>query len=334
MASDDEERHSPGVWERCTRQPHRLIIYLTEESNQSAGRGLLALPDQAVVPEPVASVTRGRARPGRPQGSNASSSILRAAKRLFLNAGFDGVSLEAVGEAAGVTRQTVYNLFGSKEGVFRAMVGLHWDEIARDSAIVQSTSLAIVLEPAAILRDFGAAIVRFIEGTEQVAFTRLVIMESRQRPWIAEEFYLLRKQPLLHGFTDCLRRLDAAGSISCMYPEIAAHQFFGLIQEFVIWPQVMAIGPAAQAMPASSLVIDEAVLTFLSRYERSEPPQGPPTTRPVPDQRSGGENPGHIKRQAGVEDEQPAKRQARNRKSSKRTSDERASQKRLPPRAG
>ena len=139
-----------------------------------------------------------------------------------------------------------------------------------------------------------------------------------------------RGRPLIER----LRRLDAAGSISCMYPEIAAHQFFGLIQEFVIWPQVMAIGPAAQAMPASSLVIDEAVLTFLSRYERSEPPQGPPTTRPVPDQRSGGENPGHIKRQAGVEDEQPAKRQARNRKSSKRTSDERASQKRLPPRAG
>lgn len=197
----------------------------------------MALPDQAVVSELAAKATRGRARPGRPQGNNASSAILRAAKRLFLNAGFDGVSLEAVGEAAGVTRQTVYNLFDSKEGVFRAMVGLHWDELARDSAVVLSTSLDPVLEPAATLQDFGAAIVRFIEGTEQVAFTRLVIMESRQRPWIAEEFYRLGKKPLLEGFTDCLRRLDAAGSITCMYPEIAAHQFFGMIQEMVIWPQ-------------------------------------------------------------------------------------------------
>lgn len=212
------------------------------------------------------------ARAGRPAGNNASLAILQAAKRLFLDAGFDGVNLERVGTAAGVTRQTVYNLFGSKEAVFRAMVGLHWEEIARDSSAVLSTSLNPGLEPAVILRGFGEAIVRFIDGTEQVAFTRLVIMESRQRPWIAEEFYRLGKQPLLEGFTQCLRRLDEAGVIACQHPEIAAHQFFGLIQEFAIWPHVMAIGPAAKALPPPALVIDEAVQTFLSRYGMPEPP--------------------------------------------------------------
>lgn len=46
---------------------------------------------------------------------------------------------------------------------------------------------------------------------------------SRQRPWIAEEFYRLGKQPLLEGFTACLRRLDEAGAIACPHPEVAAH---------------------------------------------------------------------------------------------------------------
>jgi len=235
----------------------------------------LATPDhRATHSEPGERTQRARARPGRPAGNNASPAILQAAKRLFLEAGFDGVNLERVGEAAGVTRQTVYNLFGSKEAVFRAMVGLHWDEIARDGAAVLSTSLDPVLGPAAILRRFGEAIIRFIDGTEQVAFTRLVISESRQRPWIAEEFYRLGKQPLLEGFTDCLRRLDEAGAIACRHPEVAAHQFFGLIQEFAIWPHVMAIGPAAKAMPPPDLVIDEAVLTFLSRYELPGPAHG------------------------------------------------------------
>lgn len=246
----------------------------------------MAIPDRhATHSEPGERIQRARARPGRPAGNNASPAILQAAKLLFLEAGFDGVNLERVGEAAGVTRQTVYNLFGSKEAVFRAMVGLHWDEVARDSAAVLSTSLDPVLGPAAILRGFGEAIVRFIAGTQQVAFTRLVIMESRQRPWIAEEFYRLGKQPLLEGFTACLRRLNEAGAIACKHPEIAAHQFFGLIQEFAIWPHVMAIGPAAKAMPPPALVIDEAVLTFLGRYGAPGPVPGtetPTTAAPPP----------------------------------------------------
>lgn len=209
---------------------------------------------------------RARSKAGRPAGTNASQAILQVAKQLFLEAGFDGVNLERVGVAAGVTRQTVYNLFGSKEGVFRAMVELHWREIARDSAAALSTSLDHAHGPAAILRKFGEAIVRFIDGTEQIAFTRLVIMESRQRPWIAEEFYRLGKQPLLEGFVSCLRRLHEAGLIVCSFPELAAHQFFGLIQEVAIWPHVMAIGPAAKALPSTTVAIHEAVLMFLARY--------------------------------------------------------------------
>ena len=215
--------------------------------------------------------TRGR---GRPAGNNASPAILGAAKRLFLESGFDAVNLERVGEAAGVTRQTVYNLFGSKEAVFKAMVELHWYEIARDSAAVLSTSLDPAHGPAAILRGFGEAIVRFIDGTEQIAFTRLVIMESRQRPWIAEEFYRLGKQPLLEGFVTCLKRLHEGGVIVCLLPEVAAHQFFGLIQEVAIWPHVMAIGPAATRLPSTTTAIEEAVLMFLARYGTIDPASG------------------------------------------------------------
>lgn len=225
-------------------------------------------PDKT-VPAPAAS-----RRMGRPAGTNSTRPILLAAKRLFLEAGFEGVNLERVGAAAGVTRQTVYNLFGSKEAVFRAMVELHWDTIAKDSEAALSAGLDVALGPATVLCRFGEAIVRFIAETEQVAFTRLVISESHQRPWIAEEFYRIGKRPLLDGFTVCLRRLDEAGMIACAQPLIAAHQFFGMIQEMVIWPHVMAIGPAASELPPADRVIEEAVLTFLSRYRRVERPEG------------------------------------------------------------
>ncbi len=48
--------------------------------------------------------------------------ILDAANRLLLERGYHGVGLEVVAREAGVTRQTVYNTFGSKSGLLGAMV--------------------------------------------------------------------------------------------------------------------------------------------------------------------------------------------------------------------
>src|SRR5439155_14829250 len=48
--------------------------------------------------------------------------ILDAANRLLLDRGYHGVGLEPVAEAAGVSRQTVYDQFGSKSGLLGAMI--------------------------------------------------------------------------------------------------------------------------------------------------------------------------------------------------------------------
>ena len=229
-----------------------------------------------------AQAPAARRRTGRPVGSNSTRPLLLAAKQLFLERGFEGVNLERVARTAGVSRQTVYNLFGSKEALFRAMVELHWETVARDGEAALSVGFDVSAGPTAVLRRFGEAIVRFIAETEQVAFTRLVISESHSRPWIAEEFYRLGKQPLLEGLVACLQRLDGAGLIACGQPLVAAHQFFGMIQEMVIWPYVMAIGPAAGELPPAGLVIDEAVLTFLSRYARDGHASDTATSRRKP----------------------------------------------------
>src|ERR1700737_3873756 len=50
------------------------------------------------------------------------ASVIRAAIDLFAEVGFNSVGLESVGRAAGVSRQTVYDLFGSKSGLLRAMI--------------------------------------------------------------------------------------------------------------------------------------------------------------------------------------------------------------------
>jgi AcrR family transcriptional regulator len=48
--------------------------------------------------------------------------ILDSALELFLDGGYDGTSMEAVAAAAGVSKPVVYDAFGSKDALFRALL--------------------------------------------------------------------------------------------------------------------------------------------------------------------------------------------------------------------
>ncbi|HXO91725.1 MAG TPA: helix-turn-helix domain-containing protein, partial [Stellaceae bacterium] len=61
-------------------------------------------------------------RKERPPASK-SESILAAAKRSFLAAGFGAVSMDSIAREAGVSKATVYAHFAGKEELFGAMIG-------------------------------------------------------------------------------------------------------------------------------------------------------------------------------------------------------------------
>ena len=204
---------------------------------------------------------------GDRQAPDARTTILEAALRLFLDAGYDGVSLEQVGQKASLSRQTVYNLFGSKDALFRAVMDRHWTAVRVETASLFGTERdRLGADPADVLRHFAWALLRFVEDTEQVAFTRLVVAESRRLPWVAEEFYRAGKKPIVDAFSLALADMVGAGLLCCEKPALASRQFMGLIQEFIIWPQVMAIGEGLDELPSSDIVIEEAIAMFLERY--------------------------------------------------------------------
>lgn len=75
---------------------------------------------------PVASDTDdtqdNRPSRGRPRDAEKNSAILEAAGALFLENGFDGTSMDEVAKRAGVSKQTVYSHFSSKEQLFGAAI--------------------------------------------------------------------------------------------------------------------------------------------------------------------------------------------------------------------
>jgi TetR/AcrR family transcriptional regulator, regulator of autoinduction and epiphytic fitness len=175
------------------------------------------------------------------------------------------VNLERVAERAGVSRQTVYNRFGSKEAVFREMVRYHWSAFPGPGHLVRSGEDAAATAEE-VLRAFARALQRFAAETDQIRFARLVVAESARRPWIADEFYRLGKGPILDAFVSRLDALVERGLLDCPDTRLAARQFMGLVQEFLVWPRVMAFTEEIAAQPEADVVIEEAIRVFLARY--------------------------------------------------------------------
>ncbi|MFD5425426.1 TetR/AcrR family transcriptional regulator [Streptomyces sp. NPDC127084] len=201
--------------------------------------------------------------------SATSQKVLRSSRDLFLEFGYDGVNLDLIAKHAGVARQTVYNLFGSKEAVFRATMEYHWAAFGLDD--IEASLVRDYSDPAGFLRHFAETLLDFINEKDQIAFTRLVIAESRKLPWVSADFYRLGKAPLARMFSRCLAEMTESGALDCPQPDLAARQFLGLIQEFAIWPHVMAIGEAIKDLPPIELVVEEAIAMFLGRYQAEQP---------------------------------------------------------------
>ena len=74
------------------------------------------------TPRPTPRPTpRGR----RPGTSSARDDILGAARVLFAERGYAATSVREIAEAVGVTKPTLYYHFGSKDGLFTALVNHH-----------------------------------------------------------------------------------------------------------------------------------------------------------------------------------------------------------------
>jgi AcrR family transcriptional regulator len=86
--------------------------------------------------------------------------LLELAEALFAERGYAGASMDELARRAGVTKPVVYELFGSKDGVFEACVDRSIERLAEDiAAAVRSET-----DPEARLRAGGIAFLRFAAG--------------------------------------------------------------------------------------------------------------------------------------------------------------------------
>lgn len=188
----------------------------------------------------------------------AREAIMEAAERLFFERGFGAVSMDELAEAAGVARRTLYNQFTSKEEIFREMLNAASAQL--EGSFPPGVETQGDVEE--VLRLIARTILQLHKHPEYVGFLRMVMVNSRQFPWIAESFAAVM-DPQTDRFVRFLAHLTAMGILNCAHPLLAAHQFMGALNELTLWPRMM--GRESLPIPEDEL-IDETVRMFLQHY--------------------------------------------------------------------
>jgi TetR/AcrR family transcriptional regulator of autoinduction and epiphytic fitness len=212
--------------------------------------------------------------------------IVAAATRLFLERGFGAVSMDDLSAAAGVARRTLYNQFASKEEIFREMLQRVSGQL--EQAFPPGIETQGDVED--VLRLIARVILELHKNPDYLGFLRMVVADSRQFPWIAEEFAAVM-DPQTERFVRLLAHLTSVGVLDCPNPTLAAHQFMGALNDLSLWPWMM--GRERIPVPDEE-VVEESVRMFLEHYRsarangdarRTVPQKKASRTRHVPQAR-------------------------------------------------
>jgi TetR/AcrR family transcriptional regulator, mexJK operon transcriptional repressor len=160
---------------------------------------------------------------GRDRRSPAKhAAILSAATEVFLREGYARASVDAIAEAAGVGKQTVYGHFGDKQQLFQAVIEhAHATSPLDPADLVTDTG-----DPRADLAAAATWIARAVTAPEIAALHRLSIAELTHHPelnryWRDDG----RGQSLTDAIAGYLTACDRRGTLTVPDPGTVARQF-------------------------------------------------------------------------------------------------------------
>jgi TetR/AcrR family transcriptional repressor of mexJK operon len=199
--------------------------------------------------------------------SSKAASILAAAKRSFLAAGFGAVSMDTIAREAGVSKATVYAHFAGKEELFGAVIGRECERyFARFSAGE--------LDP----RDVHASLTvlgrRFLElllSPDAIALYRIILAEVTRFPGLGEVFWRAgpeRQRVQIEAF---FRSATASGTLALSDTRLAAEQFVSLVRGEIHLRHLLRLEADADQRRITAAV-EGVVATFMQAFETRNAP--------------------------------------------------------------
>lgn len=183
----------------------------------------MSKPATPAVNEPLPAKA---ASPGRPKDLNKRASILDAAKKMFTQHGFDGVSMDQIAAEAGVSKLTVYSHFGDKDALFFEAVRAKCEELLPPELFMADHFQGPLR---AQLTSIARAFFALITSDEALSMHRMMLTQSSDLH-VREMFWKAGPQRVQEAFAGFVQARADAGEL--VVPDVcrAASQFFCLLK--------------------------------------------------------------------------------------------------------
>ncbi len=170
------------------------------------------------------------------RGQARRRALLAAAARLFTEKGFENTTLSDLVNEAGGSRATLYEYFGDKEGLLRAMMEEHTSKFLQELAALRPNPS---MTPEEALTRMGLRFVQGLMDDEAIAMVRILSTEARRLPEMVEFF--LRRGPdnVTARTAEYLQELADAGKLKIDDPQDAAHAFIGMVLGDMLFRRLM-----------------------------------------------------------------------------------------------
>ena len=153
------------------------------------------------------------------------TNILQVAAEMFLERGYDAVSLDDILSRTGGSKTTLYSYYGGKEGLFAAIVRkMCVDKLApmRELDVSQ-------MDPKAGLTAIGRRFLNCVTDDEGRSFYRMIIAESERFPALAAEFFASGPEMIQGLVRQNLERWQSKGLLRSGNAGMLAVQFIGIM---------------------------------------------------------------------------------------------------------
>jgi TetR/AcrR family transcriptional repressor of mexJK operon len=150
---------------------------------------------------------------------------MEAARNHFYAHGLERASVDAIAAEAGVSKMTIYNNFGSKEGLFEAVVRERTDRVIGGSAGAEAPDPT---QPHKALLAIGEQFLALTREEHTLGKFRSLYGAASAQPQACRAFYRQGPERLISELATYLKRANDAGTLKVKNPRLAADLFLAM----------------------------------------------------------------------------------------------------------
>lgn len=198
-----------------------------------------------------------------PRAQDKKKQIRLAAERLFLQNGFAATSMNAVTAEAGVSKQTVYSYYKSKEELLADVLKQLIHSLVEHLRSIGNMPLNNRDELMQILNDLAQQTISCLMQPNYLALGRVIIAESSRFPHLGRLFRSTVPELIMNNIANILEQASSKGLVNIVDINVAVRIFVGPLITYILTDGILVTDQTPQQPD------DEDIKKIVSLYMRT-----------------------------------------------------------------